>query len=449
MANDYLEQVKGLSEEYGKFEDLVQKLESLKGQNAKILHFSHHDLDGVTSGAILKKIFEKYLKAETTIKIPFGFRLDPDELEESLKKDDYDILVISDKGTFGYYDDFTEKFEDVLVIDHHLKDGMPENCIVFNPSTRQEVRTSTAHMAHMIATHLGIADEYDDFAALLGCRGDYVITPDANSCPNFVAPFLESVKPDFDYLFKEKSDRPTLFDANGRENTALLNQISEVFHISTLSHLYSSVSENLSAEHGPQFALETLSDFAAEKKNLEFENLEEFLSVIPESEQISKVFDLFKKDWDMLEDRVDNAVFLEEVEDVGIYLIFAKEAPAMESVTFPAILPYVASTRLEDFKKEGDHKAALAIVFCPKKIGTHISMRGGGGILSCDSMCRELVARVQKERPESKDDIGGGGHEVAAECVAGNSLKIYVIMRELTNVLENLKAETKKYKTTS
>lgn len=449
MATDYPEQVKNLSEKYEGFENLVQKLESLKGKNARILHFSHHDLDGVTSGAILKKIFEDYLDAEVTVKIPFGFRLDPDELEEPLKREDYGILVISDKGTFGYYDDFTEEFKDVLVIDHHLKDGMPEDCIVFNPSAHQEVRTSTAHMAHMLATYFDVADEYDDFITLLGCRGDYVITPEVNQRPDFVAPFLESVKTDFDYLFKERSARPTLFDTDGRKNTALLNQIGEVLHISTLSHLYSSVSEDVSVEHGAQFALKTLEEFAAEEKSLEFESLEAFLSVIPKSKQISRVFDLFKKDWDMLGGRVDNAVFLEEVENVGIYLVFAREAPAMESVSFPAILPYVASASLEDFKEEGNHEAALAIVFCPKEIGTHVSMRGGGGILSCDAMCRELVERVQEERPESEGDIGGGGHEVAAECVAGTSLKMYVVMRELTSVLEDLKAKPEKYKASS
>lgn len=443
----YKKQVEKLAKEYEGFAETCKKLSSLKDKSAKILYFSHHDLDGVTSATILKKIFEEYLGSEVSLKIPTGFRLEPEEVDEALKEEKYDTLIISDKGTFGYYDKFTKKFENVIIIDHHLKDGMPQDCTVFNPSAEKEVGTSTSILAHMLSTYFGIADNYDDFIALLGGRGDYVITSETDDLPDFVEPFVELVKNNFDNLFKKVKGRPTFYDTKNRESTTLLNQIAEVLHISTLSHLYSSESETVEIDQGSRFVVETLTEFVKKRKKLDFRNLDEFISALPESEQISTVFKLFKRDWSLLEDRVDNSLFVEEVKGVGLYLTFAKEAPAMEGVNFPAILPFVASSRLEDFKDKRNHKAALVIVFCPKKIGTHISMRGGGGILSCDAMCRELVRRVQKVRPRLKDNVGGGGHEMAAECVAGKEIKLYVMMKELILMLEELKKNPKEFKT--
>lgn len=443
----YAEQVKNLVKKYEGFAETCKKLSSLKDESAKILHFSHHDLDGVTSATILRKIFEKYLDSEVCLKIPTGFRLEPGELDEALKEDEYDTLIISDKGTFSYYDKFTKKFENVIIIDHHLKDGMPQECTIFNPSAETEVGTSTSILAHMLSTYFDISDDYDDFIALLGGRGDYVITPETDNLSDFVKPFVKSVKKNFDHLFEEVKGRPTFYDTKNRDSTTLLNQIAEVLHVSTLSHLYSSESELIEIKQGSRLVVETLTEFARERKELDFGNLDEFISILPESEQISTVFELFKRDWSLLENRVDNSLFVEEVDGIGLYLIFAREVPAMEEVNFPAILPFVASSRLEDFKEKRDHKAALAIVFCPKKIGTHISMRGGGGILSCDAMCRELVRRIQKIRPQSKGDVGGGGHEMAAECVAGKEIKLYVVMKELIFMLEELKKNPRKFKT--
>lgn len=442
---DYSEQVERLVEEDAGFSELVKKLESFKGEKPKVLLFSHHDLDGVTSAAILKRVLESYLEAEVTVEIPFGFRLEHEEVEDVLAQDDFDVFIVSDKGTFSYYDDFTEYVDEVLIIDHHFKDGMPEDCVVFNPSAVNEVRTSTSLLSHMLATQLEVADLYDDFIALLGGRGDYVIVPGSEQFPELVTPFLDSVRERFGYLFEKKDERLTLFDSGGEEGTALLNQIGEVFHVATLSHLYTPVSEEVQIDEGPKFAMNVLMGFAEQEKSLDFEDLDGFFSKIPKSQQVSEVFELFRKDWEMLEERVKNAVFLEEVKGIGLYLVFSREAPAMEGVSFPAVLPYVASSYLEDFKKRGSHDGSLAVIFCPKEVGTHISLRGGDGVLSCDTICRRMVERVQQERPESKDNVFGGGHEAAAECVAEKSIKIYLVMRELVNTLQELKEKPEKF----
>ncbi len=164
---------------------------------------------------------------------------------------------------------------------------------------------------------------------------------------------------------------------------------------------------------------------------LTFTTLEDFVDSLPENQKISRVFELFKRDWELLESRVANAILLEEIQGVGIYLIFAREAPAMQATSFPAILPFVASTKLDEFKKSGGHQHSLTVVFCPKEIGVHISMRGGGGVISCDAMCRRLVERLQERYPNLKDKVGGGGHERAAEFVAEKPVKMYGVMHEL------------------
>lgn len=436
--SDYQDQIAKLKEESEGFNKVIQKIDSLKNSNAKILNFSHHDLDGVTSATILKRLLEGYANVDVTTRMPFEFRLTPEELEEELEGEDYDLLIISDKGTFAYYDDFLGQVDEVMIIDHHLKDGIPTECIVFNPSLEEEVRSSTSLLSHMLATHFGVADDYDDFIALLGCRGDYIIDPIRGEFPSFAEPFANKVKQKFNQLFVKIDDKLTLFDSGARGRTALLNQVGEVLHVSLLAHLYTPFSEEVNVDHGPNLVLQALTNFAEQEKELDFNNLQDFLEIVPKSEQISKVFELFKKDWDLLEERAENAIFLEEVEEVGIYLIFAKEALAMQDVTFPAILPYVASAKLGELTEKGDHEAALTIVFCPKDIGTHISLRGGGQILSCDAMCRELVERVQERRPKAKKDIGGGGHELAAECVAAKPIEMHVVMHEILSIIEDL-----------
>ncbi|KXB01955.1 hypothetical protein AKJ44_01755 [candidate division MSBL1 archaeon SCGC-AAA261F17] len=436
--SDYQDQIARLKEESKGFNKIIQKIDELKDSNARILNFSHHDLDGVTSAVILKRLLERYANVDVTTRMPFEFRLTPDELEEELEGEDYDLLIISDKGTFAYYDDFLDQVNEVMIIDHHLKDGKPAKCIVFNPSLEEEVRASTSLLSHMLAAHFGVADDYDDFIALLGCRGDYIIDPVKGRIPSFAEPFANRARQKFNQLFVKIDDKPTLFDSGAGEKTALLNQVGEVLHVSLLAHLYTPLSEEVNVDHRPNLVPQALSNFAEQEKKLDFDNLQDFLEIIPKNDQISKVFELFKKDWSLLEERAENAIFLEEVEGVGIYLVFSKEAPAMQGVTFPAILPYVASAKLGELTEKGDHEAALTMVFCPKDIGVHISLRGGGQILSCDAIGRKLVERVQERRPKAKNDIGGGGHELAAECVAAKSIETHVVMHELLNIIKDL-----------
>jgi len=187
-------------EGFARAEGELRALKKIK--HPRVLLFPHHDLDGVSSAAIMRRLLELRLGAEVTTLLPPHFRLSERELEMEMAFGPFDALVVVDKGTFGYYDNFLRLIERVLVIDHHPLDGKPERIAVFNPSAERLVPTAAALLCHMLATRLGAADDFDDLFALIGCRGDFAFDSVEQTCVEFVAPFLERAKRKFGYMFE-------------------------------------------------------------------------------------------------------------------------------------------------------------------------------------------------------------------------------------------------------
>ncbi|MFN4132940.1 MAG: DHH family phosphoesterase, partial [Candidatus Hadarchaeales archaeon] len=132
---DYKEQIEWLYKEDPGFSMAVEALKKLEKKKVRVLNFSHHDLDGVTGAFILKRMLEKHYKATVVTKMPPHFKLWEETLEETLKKEGkFDILIISDKGTFASYDALLKHVKNILIIDHHQLDGKPEKCVLFNPT---------------------------------------------------------------------------------------------------------------------------------------------------------------------------------------------------------------------------------------------------------------------------------------------------------------------------
>lgn len=109
----------------------------------------------------------------------------------------------------------------------------------------------------------------------------------------------------------------------------------------------------------------------------------------------------------------------------------------MRAAQFPAILPFVASTRLNELKLAGGHPHVMVIIFCPKERGAHISMRGSGGVLDCGAMCSQLASHLRELYPE-QEGIGGGGHDRAAECVVDKSVPMYAVMHGLLALVQEM-----------
>jgi hypothetical protein len=441
----YSEQVQHLSTTDKGFAHAIEALKSLKKiKSPRVLNFSHNDLDGIGSAIIMRRLLQQYAGAEVVTKLPPHFRLTLPELQRALESDSFDMLMLTDKGTFDYYDDFLGMVKQVVIIDHHLNDGIPRRCVLFNPSAEKSVPSAASLLCHMVSSKLKLADEGDDFAALLGCRGDFAFDPVQRTSVDFVKPFIARMQKRFPNMFEPKLDRATLFDIVDRERTALINQIAEVLHVGCLAHLYARVHENIDVDYGPSFVFEALSVFMNKRVEIDkFHSISDFTTSLPYGKKLASVFEYYKRDWDLLSRRAENAfVLLGEMNGVGIYILFAREVTAMQGAPFPALLPYVASTRLESLKRESGYPHTMVIVFCPKDRGVHISMRGGGGLVSCGAMCSELANRLQKLYPE-QGGIGGGGHDRAAECVVDRPVPMYAVMHELLLLIKELIQKSK------
>lgn len=423
----YREQLKILQEKdtgFAKAVELIRKLSQRKW--LKVVNFSHHDVDGMACAYILQRLFLRF-GIKIAVKMPERFKLLKEDLNLT-SKGKVDLLVISDKGTFASYEEFFDKAKNVLILDHHVPDGNPESAIVFNPCMEQHVTTSASLICHMLASQVSSTDECDDFAALIGCRADFTFDPVESRCADFVRPFIERSMRVFPHLFKTRLGNPTMYDLVDRRRTALINQITEALHAGTLAHHYKEISG--AAVAGQDLVLNFLHDLLMRKRPTEFRNLDDLLAISRSGKIISRVLDRFRLDWKRLDSRVRSPIFLGEFHNIGVYLVFAREAFRMRSVSYPAILPYVASTQLEPLKRAFGHGGAMIIVFCPKETGVHISMRGGDGIIDCSRICSQLAVRLRRLYPSSAG-IEGGGHVDAAECFAGESVPIYSVIREL------------------
>ena len=416
---------------------LIDKLRERK--RLRVLNFSHNDSDGITSAFIIRRIFERYLGAEVVTKMPQHFKLWEEALVEALNEEGkFDLLVISDKGTFEVYDDLLKHIKPILIIDHHQLDGTPKKCTLFNPTIEtSEYASAASLLCHVLSSKLGFADIYDDFAALLGCRGDFAFDPVEGTSAEFARPFIDMAKEKFPLVFEVKKGAPTMYEMVDRERTALINQIGEVLHSGCLAHLYSRAL-GLPETYGPTL----VHDFLLELVNRgedpsKFSNLEDFLGKMSKGQLLSKVYGQFKADWQVLDGRADNAVFLGEIRGVGIYLIFAEEVESMKTAPFPAVLPFVASTKLEGLKRAGGHAHAMVVVFCQKAGGIHISMRGGGGLINCGKMCFQLSTKLQ-ELYSTEKGIGGGGHARAAELLADKPVQMYSVMHALLFIVDEM-----------
>jgi hypothetical protein len=434
----YAEQIERLYQQNPGFRAAVEILRGLAGSEARVLNFSHHDLDGISSAFILKRLLER-LGVQVKTHMPQRFKLQPETLLETLSPaEGFDLLIISDKGTFRDYDELLTHVSPILIIDHHQLDGEPKECILFNPTVQNsEFAPATALLCNMLARKLGSCDPYDDFATLVGSRGDFAFDPVRRTAFDFVRPFLDHAGVLFPNLMEVRGGRPTMYDLVDRSRTALINQIGEVLQAGTLTHFYQELL-GLDVTSGPQLVFDFLFEMVAEGVDpRKPRDLEGFLGSGSRGLILKRVYEQYKRDWEMLERRAEQLVFLGEARGVGIYLIFAKEAEATAGAPFPAILPFVVSTKLEVIKRKGRHPHAMVVVFCPKHGGVHVSMRGGGGILNCGKLCFEIARRLRARYPEYKG-IGGGGHERAAELMADKPLPTYAVMHELLFTFEEI-----------
>jgi len=388
--------------------EVVERFKKLK-KGSSILLFPHDDPDGLTSGAILESLFKNLGCSVQTVILP-TYELSVEELKKNLKGEE--LVVIADKGTIGYYDDYTE-LADIVVIDHHpSQNGEIKKALVFNPSRIKYTQTSTSHLAHMLACAMGFSDERLDYWALVGMKADWAIEPATDFVCEYGRSFYDEAAAEYPNLVRKiKGALPTIFEVRQREVTTLLNQIAEYYFVISGGgfQYYYEPEQNL-------FAYEVLKESAFK----DWKDFEEFKSSLARREKASLIYEKFRRDWSRLSDVFDYSAAIKDFEDTRIYFFIGKNVMWM---------PMAGSVKLYDFKNSlppSDKITDVAFIMVnqedgyPSTGGVHFSFRSTGGKLHLGKLASELAEALISKYGQ-RGVISGGGHPVAAECKTRNS----------------------------
>lgn len=417
--------------------DLVKMLDVIKAPKGTALIFSHDDPDGITSGLIFKRMLEKK-GWKTEFRLPQGFVLSPDQLDQALKAvPDCSAVFLLDKGTLDNYSPFGKKIP-FYIVDHHPTPKAPTDCLIFNPALEKYVQCSTSILAHGVSSLAGTRDAYDDFLALLGLKGDWAIEPVSGFIADFVKPFFVEFGKEFKNLFTLVQERPTMFDAAQRDHTCLLSRIAEFVHavggggFSYFYHDRDPMLKNVDHAHCIATALEKLAgDIGKIQKTA---SLNDFTALLPEPQkgQLNNIFGFFLEDWKTAERLLDSSTRAITLGGTGIYLFVGGKVP---------LLPMIGSIKLFDLKKAGgDELAQIIMVSAVSPDYTHISVRATGGKVHSGKFCGGMQNSFHADYPELKSCVSGGGHPVAAECtIRTDKIPFLTVLNRVTGRLQEMR----------
>jgi len=430
-AERYKEWVKTTAAESRQFQDIQAILKELGTSGGRILHFSHHDLDGVTSAAIMKLGLEE-LGMKVYSKLPIGFQLFTNDFQQGLKEcGPVDVVLVTDRGIDETLDELTRFHQKIILIDHHPSRSPSKKCLWYNPSQSNNDQTATAHLCHMLITSLGVSNIYLDFYALLGCRGDFAFDPATRERGAFVKAFIEHAEEALPKLFHTFKGRPTRYDIVSRDRTTRINQLAEILNASCFTHNYSRRSPKLSGIYGPTLCLQILRRASEEQwalNEMNFIDLEEWLQSLPEGEILSEVNRIYLEDWERATREMERLVKIGEASGTAIYFIMSRETP---------LLPLVASVKIYELKKPQGEEALL-ITFNEGPNGANISARGTGEKIHCGFLLNTLAKRIAK-RYGFEENVSGGGHTRSGECIVSTSkIKSEKIMDDLTTLIQEI-----------
>ncbi|MEW6556187.1 MAG: DHH family phosphoesterase [Elusimicrobiota bacterium] len=428
----YSEFVKEQLEKPDGFKRIVELLKNIKGK--KCLVFFHDDPDGLTSGAIIYRILKK-LGAEIIYRIPETMELEKHRIQSELRITNYELLIIVDKATMGYYNEYPDLIKDVVIIDHHpLVGEYPNKCLVFNPSIPQYTLSSAAILCNMVSQAMGLRDELDDFLTLIGLKGDWAIEPATDFVAPFVKPFYDDAIKKFPNLVKKISSRPTMFEVNQREKTTVLNQIAEFYFALSgggFQYFYNDRIPELKNRRQVEFAFDTLLNLKAKDYSSPDDFIEQML-YIPTAKHIEqmlykniarKIYQCFLDDWNKSKNMFDNVALFNKLDGVNIYLFVGNNV---------ALMPMVGSVKLYEL---GNPCVLVMFNWLGEKNGVHISFRANTDKIHCGNIATQLVEKLVSKFGH-RGEISGGGHPKAAEFKTRSSgVSLYEIMKEFLIIL--------------
>lgn len=165
--------------EKNELQPAIDYLENI-GENERVIIIHHWDMDGISSSAIISKILEK-LRGRATDEVTI-----PDQRSYHLTEKDHDLLEDADKLIvldFNLKADELESLEgrfdlDVLVVDHHSFDRVPEIDFVNPRQDDAEVYVPCSKICLDIAREFDLDDELRWIAGM-GIIQDFGV----DSCP--------------------------------------------------------------------------------------------------------------------------------------------------------------------------------------------------------------------------------------------------------------------------
>ncbi|MFB6357153.1 MAG: DHH family phosphoesterase [bacterium] len=436
MMTTYEESLTNVVEEFPEVQEIVELLQGIQ-PDERVLIFSHDDPDGLGAAGILHRYLERR-GIECYVEFPHRFDLTPDEVRDVIDREgEFDYLFITDKGTFSQYNDLREVMKPVVVVDHHPSDDYPDECYTYNPADA----TCGGHQMHQIisiADPDGI-DSFDDFLALLSLRSDWTIQPLRGVIPDFVKPFYEKIKQQWPDWIEPIESRPTWMEIDQRDETLLINQVSELYFALTgggFQYFYNDRIPALENRDQTKFGYDVLMEYGGDGFDASsVGTLDEFISALPESDTVQAVFDEYLNDWKEGMERLDKTILLDEIGPVDFHLYTGEDTPLM---------PMVGSVKLGKLAEKNEQGKAAIIMLNWKPgqgddVNVHVSFRSTGGGTHMGNIASELADRVV-ERYGDPGKNTGGGHPPAAELtLRTDGIRPLGPLRLLMSQLDELK----------
>lgn len=407
-------------EESENLRKVMARLKDVSGAN--VLLFAHDDPDGVASASIMYRILAKGGAKKIHTVLPEGFDVFPREVDAEAAHGPFDLFVIVDKGSKETVDRVVEeKNLETIVVDHHFLFGEPKKALLYNPLLTKRPYCSAGYVCHMIATLMGRNEPIDDFDALVSLKADFAVDPAVgNDGTDFVAPFVEEVRPKWKNLFQEISGTATLFDTTQREKTTLLSQIAEVYFAVTggaFQYFYPD-DEILGKVNQPKLCFEGNLRLANKVEDLKkVQSLDDFFALLAGDEKAwRRAYERFQSNWDDVMRKMETAVPLGRANGATLYLFTSDRLP---------LIPMVGGIVLADkVKKHGDGDGVIVMasteVTSQGNVGTHFSLRATSDKVHVGKICQALAARLN-EIYHNPEEISGGGHPRAGECRTRNA----------------------------
>lgn len=397
------------------FDKVAARIEAARGKKALV--YCHDDPDGITSGIILRRLLEK--KGITvTVKVPTTMELEEFRLKKDIESHSPDIIFVADKATMGYYDDYADIHDNIIILDHHpLLGEALKRVMVVNPVLGSYQRCSGSLVAHMLASFCGEVDPGDDIAALIGLKGDWAIEPATDDISDYVKPFYDGIKEKYAWLINKIEARPTMFEVRQRAKTTLLNQAAEIIFAlggGGFQYFYNDRDKDLADITSGEFAFNNLEEWL--KNPCVFSTEEDFIGALSDSSRAKKIFDYYLSDWEATASLMHKADLVKTAQGTDIYLFKGEKVKLM---------PMVGSVVLYELPSENEDVMFIMFSDMGEK-GVHFSFRSKNGKLHCGNFAHGLAVALQEKI--GKEYASGGGHPFAAECRTKKKFPVPEIM---------------------